>query len=73
MAKRDETILTLQSELDATQQEYETCSSELSEREREVKDLRGKLNKLEVEFESLKTQRESDENKVRTQKETCKH
>lgn len=73
MAKRDETILSLQSELDATQQEYETCSSELSEREREVKDLRGKLNKLEVEVESLKTQRESDENKVWTQKETCKN
>ena len=70
VAKRDETILSLQSELDATREEYETCSSELLEREQEVAELKGKLSKLEVELKGVKAERESGENKVRLLKGT---
>ena len=64
VAKRDETVLSLQSELDATQQEYETCSAELSERETEVAEMKTKIGQLEAELKDLKAQRESDESKV---------
>ena len=64
VAKRDETVLSLQSELDATQQEYETCSAELSERETEVAEMKTKIGQLEAELKGLKAQRESDESKV---------
>ena len=64
VAKRDETILSLQSELDATQQEYETLSTELSERETEVAEMKAKIGELDKELKGLRAQRESDENKV---------
>ena len=65
VAKRDETILSLQSELDATQQEYETLSTELSERETEVAEMKAKNGELDKELKGLRVQRESDENKVK--------
>ena len=64
VAKRDETVLGLQSELDATQQEYETCSAELSERETEIAEMKTKTGQLEAELKGLKAQKESDESKV---------
>lgn len=65
IAKRDETILSLQSELDATQQEYVTCSTELSERETEVAEMKAKIGKMELEIKELRARRESVEDKVK--------
>lgn len=65
VAKRDETILSLQSELDATQQEYVTCSTELSERETEVAEMKAKIGKMELEIKELRARRESVEDKVK--------
>lgn len=45
-----------------------TCSTELSERETEVTEMKAKIGKLELEMKDLRALRESDENKVKTRK-----
>ena len=72
VAKRDEAILSLQSELDATQQEYITCSTELSERETEVTEMKAKIGDLESKLKELRAQQKSDEDKVNIVKRSSK-
>lgn len=72
VAKRDEAILSLQSELDATQQEYITCSTELTERETEVTEMKAKIGDLELKLKELRVQQKSDEDKVNIVKRSSK-
>ena len=65
VSKRDETILSLQSELDATQQEFEHCNEELNQREQEVSELKGTVSKMEANIRQLKAEQNSSNEQVR--------
>jgi predicted nucleic acid-binding Zn-ribbon protein len=65
VSKRDEAILSLQAELDATQQEYENCTSELEQRDKEVAERKSNIVKLEADVRAMKTQMENANEKVR--------
>lgn len=65
VAHKDGIILNLQSELDATQQEFENTVEELGQKDQELAKLKGLMRDMQSEIKELKSDREEHIEKVR--------